>query len=324
MPNHAFIELSSKIVNKTAEREQKDEFVKAIKELTSNGLSPQVLWEINEIITRTADKVLKPKLDFYEKIADVERIGFGEKLRFDIPQDMEIPMAWTGRGTTVDFQRIQKAGKVDVEPELIAGGVQYEFRQLLTGDVDGFVGAVDALANSMDAKISARVMSTLHLAMASAPANNRWTGAGIQKQDFNKLGSIVGRYGQPVGLFDRDLAIKITDLVPGSAQSDAMKEKINSDRSLGRVSGVDITTFTNPFAAHDMNNEEYAVPRQYGYIFPAGYNKPIKIGFEGDLLQDTQKDIHSERVFLKVSQLVGVRALTDLRNVAEINDTTLS
>ncbi|MEB5480796.1 hypothetical protein P8825_14610 [Shouchella clausii] len=325
MANQAFIEIATKVASKTAKREEKKEFVEAIKEIaTDESLGPNRYWKINQIITRTANELFKPRVDFYEYIADVERVGRGEKLQFDIPMRTGVAMAWTGRGTTVDYERMQGSQKLDVEPEVIAGGVYYEMDQLATGDVDGFVGAVDSLVDSLDSNVNARVMSTLHRAMAHAPRNNRWQGAGIQKANFDKLSSIVTRYGKrPVALVDYDLGVKLTELVPQAGQTEAMKEKINSDRILGRVSGVDIVTFTNPFAIDDTENEKYAVPRNYGYIFPTGYDKPIKIGFEGDLTEYTAQDIQSERVFLKVKQLVGVRALTDLRNVCEINDTTL-
>lgn len=326
MANQALIELSSKVYNKTAAREELAEFVQVIEALRQKGATnPQVHYEINEIITKTANEILKPRLDFLQHVAETQRVDHGQKIEFHIPARTKMSMQFTGRGTTVDYQRVGKRSKFTSAPEKVQGGAYYEIDQLLAGNVDQFVGVVDALVKNMEDKITARVISTLHTAMASAPAANRWTGAGIALSNFDAVSSVIQRYDRNVSFIgDIDFAKKIANLVGADYMSDRMKEFKNANGLFTNVNGVDIVTFTNPFADDDLDNTKLAVSREYGYIVPAGAEKPVKIGFEGDLVQYTDTDIQSERVFLKVGQKVGIDVLTDLRNIGELQDTQLA
>lgn len=326
MANQALIELSSKVYNKTAEREDKREFLDVIETLAKKGATnPQVHYEINEIITRTAGEILKPRMDFLDYIAETNRVEHGQKIEFNVPQRTKMQMQWTARGTTVDYQRVGKRSKFTAEPEKIAGGAYYEIDQLLSGSTDEFIGVVDSLVKNMEDKITGRVFSTLHTAMASAPAANRWSGAGITPANFDAVASVIQRYDRNVALIaDIDFAKKVAGFVGAEYMTESMKELKNNSGYFATVNGVDIVVFTNPFADDDIDNTKLAAPREYAYLLPTGAEKPVKIGFEGGLEQFTKTDIESERVFLKVGQKVSIDHFTDMRNVGEFHDTTLA
>ncbi len=326
MANDKFIELSSKVYNKTAEREEMKEFVDSLSLIAKKGATnPQTHWEINEIITRTANEIIKPRLDFLDYIADVQRVDHGQKIEFNVPVRSKMAMHWTGRGTTVDYQRVGDRKKFSAEPRKIQGGAYYEIDQLLAGNTDQFVGVVDALVEDMLSNINSEVFNVLHTAMASLPSANRWTGANITPTDFDKVASVIQRYSRSVAcLADIDFAKKIAKTVDAQYLSDRMKEMRNDNGYLGTVNSVDIVTFTNPFSSNDVDNTKLSAPREYAYLIPSGAEKPIKIGFEGDLQQFTDTDIESERVFLKVGQKASVDVFHDLRNIGQLHDTSLA
>jgi hypothetical protein len=233
-------------------------------------------------------------------------------------------MQWTGRGTTVDYQRVGGKTKFTAQPEKVQGGAYYEIDQLLSGNVDEFVGVVNDLVESMEQGVTSRVFTVLHSAMGNAPAVNRWTGAGITSANFDSVASVIQRYDRKAAcIADIDFAKKIAGFVDATYLSDRMKELKNSGGYLTTVNGVDIVVFNNPFANDDTDNTKLVAPKQFSYIVPNGSEKPVKIGFEGDLVQYTSTDIETERVFLKVGQKVSIDVFSDLRNIGELQDTSL-
>jgi hypothetical protein len=320
MANQAFLELCSKIYSQTATREEVGEFKEAMKIIASKGASPQAIWDLNQIIVKQAQEVLKPKLDFLNYISETQHVGHGQKIEFRKPKG-KIKMKWSARGTTVDYTRVGYQEKFSSEPVKIQGGAYYEYDQLLSGSTDGFTNVVDLLAQDMEDKIVAKAITVLHTAMASAPTPNRWSGAGITLANFNSVSSVVQRYNrQATTVCDIDFAKKLAGLVTDARLSDGMKDTLNENGLFGKVNGVDIVVFNNPF--QDETNAKTVAPREYGYVLPAGTDKPVKIGFEGDLYQLTDTDIDSERVFLKVGQKVSVDVF-DTHYIGELDDTSL-
>lgn len=325
MANEKLIELSTKIASNKAEREDKYEFLQVIDTLRQKGVTnPAVLWEINEIITRTADEILRPRVDFLDYIADVERVEHGQKIEFTIPAKTKFAMNWSSRGTTVDYTRVGSKSKITADIEKLTGGVYYEIDQLLSGNTDEFVGVVDALVTDMEEKITSRIINTLATVMASAPANNKWTGGGITAADFNKVASTVQRYDRNTSVIcDIDLAKKLVGLVGVDYLSDRMKEDLNASGLFGKINGTNIITFNNTFT--DDTNTTLVAPREYGFIVPSGANtKVVKVGYEGGLQQFTSTDVESERVFLKVGQKAAIHAVTSVSNLGFLQDTSLA
>lgn len=325
MANKQLIELSSKIVTKNANKEEMQEFLQVIDVLRQKGASnPVVLWEINEIITRTAEEILRPRVDFLDYIADVERVGHGQKIEFIVPEKFKMAMNWSGRGNTVDYKRVGNKGKVTIETEVITGGAYYEIDQLLSGNIDGFVGVVEALVTEMEEKISGRIITVLSAIMASAPTANKWVGANISKTNFDGVASTVQRYDRNTSVIcDIDFAKKLNALVGVDYLSDRMKEDLNNNGLFGVIDGTKIITFTNTFT--DGTNTELVAPRKYGFVVPtSNNNKIVKVGFEGGLEQYTSTDIESERVFLKVTQKVGVNVVSPISNIGFLEDTSLA
>lgn len=325
MANKQLIELSSKIVTKNANVEEKQEFLKVIDTLRQKGATnPVVLWEINEIITRTADEILRPRVDFLDYIAEVERVGHGQKIEFNIPEKFKMAMNWASRGATVDYVRVGDKKKVTAEPEIITGGAYYEIDQLLSGNVDAFVGVVEALVSEMEEKISGRIINLLASVMASAPAANKWIGAGINTANFSNVASTVQRYDRNTSVIcDIDFAKKLNALVGADFLSDRMKEELNANGLFGAIDGTKIITFSNTFT--DDTNTALVAPRKYGFVVPSSANnKIIKVGFEGGLEQYTSTDIESERVFLKVTQKASVNVVSPISNIGFLEDTTLA
>ena len=321
MANQAFFELCTKVYNHTATVEELSEFKEAMKVIAAKGASPQAIWELNEIIIKQAQSILAPKLDFLNFVSETQRVGHGQKIEWRKPKG-KVKMRWTARGTTVDYTRVGFEKKVTSEPTKIQGGAYYELDQLLSGSTDGFNGVVDSLVQSMEDQITNKVIATLHTAMGSAPAVNRWSGAGITDTNFDAVASVVQRYNRQASvLCDIDFAKKLSGLVGAEKLSDGMKNQLNDNGLFTRVKGVDVVVFNNPF--EDETNAKLVAPRKFGYVLPAGADKPVKVGFEGELYQVTHQDVDSERVFLKVGQKASVDVF-DTYYIGELEDTTLA
>jgi hypothetical protein len=262
-----------------------------------------------------------PKLNFLDYVAEVQHVNDGQKIKFTKPKG-KIKMKWSARGTGVDYVRVGFQEEFTSEPIKLQGGAYYDLDQFKSGSTEGFVGVVDKLVDDMESKITSKVITTLHTAMASAPDVNTEAIAGITLDKFNSVSSVIQRYNRNVScVCDIDFAKKLTGLVGDSAMSDAMKEFKNSNQYFTTVNGVSVVVFTNPF--EDETNAKTVAPRRYAYILPAGTDKPVKIGFEGSMYQLTDMDIDSERVFLKVGQKLGVDVF-DTHYIGELDDTNLA
>lgn len=321
MANQAFMELCNRVYDKSATREDLSEFKNAMKVIASKGTSPQAIWELNELLLKQANLVLKPKLDFLDYMSETTHVGHGQKIEWRRPRG-QINMKWSARGTTVDYSRLGFQDRFVSNPVKIQGGAYYEYDQLLTGETDGFVGVVDALVSNMQDQITAKAFQVLHTAMASAPTANRWSGAGITLANLDQVTSVVQRYNRAVTLLcDIDFAKKISNLVPDTRMSYGMQDTLNENGFFGTIHGVDIVTFNNPY--WDESNTTLKASREYAYVLPKGSASPIKIGFEGDMYQLTDTDIESERIFLKLGQKVAVDCF-DTYYIGELDDTTLA
>lgn len=323
MANQVFMELCNKVYTHTATNDEVGEFKSALKLIKDKGASPQAIWELNQILVKQAEVIIAPKLDFLQYVADVITVGHGEKIEFTVPKG-KINMKWTARGNGVDYVRFGYSEKYTAEPVKIAGGVYYEYDQLLSGSTAGFNGAVDGLVEDVENKVTAKVLSVLHTKMASSPAVNRSTESGLTLGNFDKVTGAIQRYSPKVAtVCDIDFAKKITGLVTDALKSDAMKDFKNTNRYFTTVNGVDVVVFANPYT--DQTNTALVAPRRYGYVLPTGASnlKPVKIGFEGGMYQLTQQDIETERVFLKVGQKISVD-MFDTYYTGEMEDTQLA
>lgn len=323
MANKQLIELATKVATKKAEREDKYEFAQVMEALRQKGATnPQVHWEINEIITRTADEILKPRMDFLDYVAEIQRVDHGQKIEFQVPGRTKMKMQFTGRGTTVDYQRVGFRNKFSAEPMKVQGGAYYEIDQLLAGNVDGFTGVVDSLVKNMEDKITSKAIMVL--AAAPVPPVNRWVGTNITPANFSSVASVIQRYDRNVAcIADIDFAKKLAGFIGAEYMSERMKEFKNENGYFTTVDSVDVIVFNNPFADDDVDNTKLAAPRKYAYLVPVGAERPLKIGFEGGLVQYTDTDINSERVFLKVGQKLSVDLFHDMRNIGILQDNAL-
>lgn len=325
MANQKLIELSSRIVKNEATDSDKRDFLQVIDALRQKGATnPQVNYEINEIITRTADAIFQPKTNFYDLIADTERVEHGQAIKFKIPKRTKVAMHWSARGASVDYERVGNQEVIIAKPEVLSAGYYYDIDQLLSGNIDGFVGVVDKIVEGMTEKINTRIITVLSNLISSAPDNNKWVGAGITLQDFNKVTSTIQRYDRNTSVIcDIDFAKNLNGLINNNLLSDKMKDELNEKGILTIINGTKVVPFTNTFT--DETNTELVVPREFAFVVPTGSDsKVIKVGFEGGLVQYTAQDINRERALLKVTQKVSVDVVTDVSRVGFLQDTNLA
>lgn len=170
-----------------------------------------------------------------------------------------------------------------------------------------------------DAKVRL-YLDKIHQLTASAitagkiPAKNVQTGSNLTLQQYNKVASVLQRYGgKPIFVADT-LLIDYFAFQQGtdSTFKNFLTEEVKGElltalnpATIGRTTAVNLT---NPFT--DDTNSKVELPVNKGYMFAGGVSqKPFSVVEYGGLRQLTEQDIEDERIKMKIVQDASVNLL---------------
>lgn len=252
--------------------------------------------------------------DMFKLFANVDKKPRGQIVQINIPKKNKAKVVWSANGSGVDLVRVAGQEKTLAVPATFSTGFYYEPVDLVTDSVANFRTLVDDVANAKVRLYLDEIYKLVDAAIASnkIPAANVADGSGLTLADYNKVASVLQRYGgRPVFVAD-SLLIDHFAMAQATEQPNLMFEGIKEElltalnpTTIGRTTAVNLT---NPFT--DETNSKTELPVNRGYMFAGAVNqKPFSVVEYGGLRQFTEQDPEDERVKIKLVQEASLKMM---------------
>lgn len=246
--------------------------------------------DLYEIIEEVANIVIpKRVLEQFGGFAEIRRKGYGEKISFTIRTGKNRGKKFV---TKAGDQGIYKTFTLDnrelvMQPRVYAGATRLEIEDFLLGRIS-MAELMDVLTEALGEKLYVEIQKALVASFTdpTRPAANKYEGAGLIIEQFDKLINTVRAYGEGVNIYCTfAFASKLfnapgwaTSVNPNISSRDL--EDIRNQGYVGTYKGCNVIVLNQSFT--DETNTETLINDAYVYIMPVGAEKPVKIAFEGE------------------------------------------
>lgn len=309
--------------NEMIENEEKGLFdekdIKAyVKKVFGDGSTtpdPSLLHQFNEVVVQTADEIAKPMVtEMLGYFANVQNRQRGQIVQINIPKKNKAKVVWSANGSGVDLLRVAGQDKKIAVPHTFSTGFYYEPLDLVADTVTAFQDLVNDVANAKVRLYLSEIYKLIDAAVANSdiPAANVEQGSGKTIADYNKIASVLQRYGgRPVFVADTllidhfagDKASENPVLVP-----DGIKEELYSALNITNIGRTTAVNLVNPFT--DETNSDTELPVNKGFMFAGSVSqKPLSVVEYGGMRQFTEQDPEDERVKIKLVQEAAIEFL---------------
>ena len=241
--------------------------------------------DLYEIIEEVANIVIPRKvLEQFGGFAEIRRKGYGEKISFTIRTGKYRGKKFV---TKAGDQGIYKTFTLDnkelvMQPRVYAGATRLEIEDFLLGRIS-MSELLDVLTEALEEKLYIEIQKALVASFNAPdrPAANKFAGAGLMMNEFDKLINTVRAYGDSVNIYCTFAFASKLYNNPGwtTKISDRDVEDIRNQGYVGTYKGCNVIILNQSFT--DDTNTETIVNDAYAYIMPVGAEKPVKIAFEG-------------------------------------------
>lgn len=272
--------------------------------------SQHILHQFNQVVVEQADIIFQQKAtDVLNILADFQRKPQVEIVQYTIPQNHKAKWVWSANGTSVEHVRIAGQKSRVMIPTKISTGAYYEILTLSQGDVEYFRQIVNLVADAKTEMYFQKVSEVLRKAVASGdvPAANVLTGTNLTLQQYNQLVGVFARHGgRPVFIGDVDIIDhfafqQTSDAVYSKLLFSELQRSLVEDLNITQIGRSTAINLVNPFIV-GSGNTKTMLPRNEGYIFASGANKPIKLVEFGGMTQYTEFDSDLEQIQIKITQ----------------------
>jgi hypothetical protein len=274
---------------------------------------PSMLHQFNNLIVAEADKIAKPKVtNVLNLLATNVSRNRGDLYAYNIPKQSKAKFVWAAKGTSVDLIRVEGQEKRIATPDNFQTGFSYEILALVQDPAEGFRKLVDDLANAKVRLYMEKVSEVLQKAISTSkiPPANVKTGNNLTLADFNKVSSVLQRYGgRPVFIGDTLLIDYFAQQQATGTHKDLLTDDLREElrtalnpTSIGRTTAINLV---NPFV--DATNTKTELPVNEGYMLTGSVSqKPFIVVEYGGMRQQTETDIDIDRVKMKITQEAAV------------------
>lgn len=305
--------LFSRVYNNKMEKEDSVDIKAYITKVFGDGSvnpDPSALHQFNTLVVQTADEIAKPAVtNLLSLFANVDSETRGNIKEIRIPQKNKAKVVWSATGSGVDLVRVEGRKSIFAVPQHLSTGFYYEPLDLVRESEEYFRKLVNGVA---DAKIKLYLdkineLTATAITSGKIPASNVKSGSGVTLAQYNKLASVLQRYGgRPVFVADTLLIDyfamqQATDSTYKNLLSDKIKEELLTSLNPSTIGRTTAINLVNPFTDETNSKVELAINK--GYMFAGSVEqKPFSIVEYGGLRQMTETDIEDERVKIKITQ----------------------
>ncbi len=279
-----------------------------IKDL-AKAMNPHNRWLISQLIGYAVTDLLKPQTNFLDQMADVKRVGYGDKAQFKVKLD-NIRAFVQAKGATTPRSKIANKTltleSLDASARPVINTVE-----LLAGRVN-MADLISEATDEMAAKVLSVVRSTLENGYSAMSAPYYGSGSGIVTSTLNPMIRHWMRYGGAAVVGDIDIVAKLaaeTGFAASSTQnqySGNIIDEYNTNGFVGRYIGANVAQMVNPYVTG--SDTETVLAKDKLFIIPTGAStdaRPLKVVFEGDVQSQEATNIDDMTYEVRLDQYVG-------------------
>ncbi len=268
----------------------RDELTKLL--CDSNGKINRYKFERNkydlfELLSQNLDEVLprsvSAALDMFTEVIQVPQ---GSRLEFRVTRGKQRGKQFVTRATesgNYEAFRLDR-DKFDVYPVAIGGSGIIDFERYLDG-VEDLTDIYQVINEGIVDRIFEMVQETLLQSwnLAGRPAANKVNVNGFDPVAMTKLCNTVAAYGAPVIYCSPEFASDMVNAIiynNTTKISDQDMIDVRERGYIGKFHGVPVVILPQSFV--DDTNTKTVMNPCFAYVIPAGREKLVKLGFEGN------------------------------------------
>lgn len=304
--------LFSRVANEKLEGTDGQDIQEYAKRVFGNGAlnpDPSLLHQFNNLVVQQADEIAKPMVtDMVGILATTKTAARDQVVRYEIPQKTKAKVRWSANGSGVDLVRVEGKKYELAVPKTFTTGFYYEPFGMINDAVTATQNLVNDIANAKVRLYLDNINKLVVEAISSGdiPSANVISGNNLTLAQYNKLASVLSRYGgRPVFVADTLLIDYFAQQQTGAGYKELLTDRVREillrDLNPSQIGRTDAVNLINPFTNEQNNRVE--LPVNVGYMFAgAVQQKPFILTEFGGLRQMTEQDIEDERVKMKLAQ----------------------
>lgn len=249
--------------------------------------NPNVKWAMFALISETLNVIIPSTvLDNFSQFAEVRNVGWGDNLKFTIPNNDLFIVSKIGNGMRRgEPQRLYNSDLV-LTPEAHEVTIQEDIYRILAGKVN-WGDWITRIAQSFETKISTDVYNTFYNSYESI--NPAFKEATFNKDAFVELAQRVQAVnrGAKVSVFGTQIALsKIADAAFTNTGSNLRDDYIRMGYMTNYL-GIDLFKLDQRIVPNDPEYK-FSIADDSLYFVSTGTEAPVKIGFEGQVMINNQ------------------------------------
>jgi hypothetical protein len=268
---------------------------KLIKDLASDP-NPNNRYQISQLIKFAVDDIVKRDTNWLDNLADVKRVGFGDKAEFEVKLP-GIKAFIQAKGSTTP--RTKNAKKtVSLETLSVSARPFINIVELQ----NGLANAADVINDAsyqMECAMGAYIQDVLTTAAATWAAPYYGTGSGLVKGTLDPMVMHWIRVGGGAAIFgDIGENTKLAQLTGFTANSTTQQfsgniiNEQNQNAVIGTYLSAKVVNLANPLKEDGTDSFLYDMKKLF--IVPTGVDagmRPLKVVFEGDVFSTEATNI---------------------------------
>lgn len=278
-----------------------------IKEQASNP-TPENRYQIAQLVGFAVNDIVRPATNWMDQLADVKRVGYGDKAQFKVRQE-GIRAFIQAKGATTARSKVANK-TITMDTVAVSARPMINLVELQTGQAQ-MADLIKDAAYQMELAEYGHIQKVLNDAATTWSAPYYGTGSGLVKATLDPMLMHWTRKSgghAPIILGDINMVSKLAELTGFTASTaskqfaDAIMLEQNNAGFIGVYNGAKVVNLVNPI----VNGEETPVfDTDKLYILPGSADasmRPLKIVFEGDVLSQDETHIDDKSYEVRLDQ----------------------
>lgn len=281
---------------------------KLIKDLASE-MSPHNKWLMSQLIGYTVTDLLRPRTAFLEQMADVKRVGAGDKALFKAKLD-RIRAFIQAKGATTPRSKIANK-TLTLDTVAVSARPVINTVELQTGRVNMADLIVEA-TDEMNTMILTNIRGVLENGFAQLYAPYYASASGVVAATLNPMIRHWMRYGGAAIFGDIEIVSKLAELTGFAANatdkqfSNEIINEYHQNGFVGNYLGARVAQMVNPYVAG--SDTVTALSTDKLFILPVAGSvdlRPLKVVFEGPVQSQEATNIDDKSFEVRLDQWFG-------------------